>query len=590
MDEMTLEQKRAVAMASARLRLQQQGGNQSFTNDGTVGPTIARGGRAMQPSIGEDVAKAGASGLARGVADLTGLPGTVSDGLNYAAGQALKIGYEGATGTAHYFEGKGFSPDEPEPGSFFAGSAVPDSIGSGNAMRGYMSDATNGATDYHGKTRLGQYAGTLGEFLPGAAAFGGLSAPSLIKNGIVPAIASEAAGQATEGTAWEPYARMGAAVISPMGEGLLNKAISPNGGAIGAARAGQIQTLENEGIQLTAGQKTGNKNLAYAENMTGGRSAQNMIEEQAHAFTDAAMRKAGGAGLATPDNLADLQQSLSDGFDAISKRNTLTLDKGMVNDFIGTVNRYGNKLDALKKPVFDRVRTEIVQQLVKNKGVASGEWYQQVRSDLGQLAQSARGNDNLLSGAFKGLRDALDGAMDRSIEKTNAPDSGVWRELRRKWGNFKVVANAANGAGGEAAGIGIISPAQLARAAKSGKNGIAYAIGKSDFTDLVKAGQSLMTPLPNSGTAQRLYPMMSTGTGASIGTKVGSMMGMPMEGAAAGAIIGKQLPKISGAVLMSKPVQSYLANQLRGQTRPIGLHALASALLEYDRAFSKTDK
>jgi len=49
MDEMTLEEKRAVAMASARLRLQQVGGNQSFTNDGTVGPTIARGGRAMQP-------------------------------------------------------------------------------------------------------------------------------------------------------------------------------------------------------------------------------------------------------------------------------------------------------------------------------------------------------------------------------------------------------------------------------------------------------------------------------------------------------------------------------------------------------------
>lgn len=54
MGEMTLEQKRAVAMASARLRLQQQGGQQSagpyngsFANDGTTGPTFARGGTAL---------------------------------------------------------------------------------------------------------------------------------------------------------------------------------------------------------------------------------------------------------------------------------------------------------------------------------------------------------------------------------------------------------------------------------------------------------------------------------------------------------------------------------------------------------------
>ncbi|MCL7999426.1 hypothetical protein M8994_14340 [Brucella sp. 21LCYQ03] len=63
-----------------------------------------------------------------------------------------------------------------------------------------------------------------------------------------------------------------------------------------------------------------------------------MVEVQAHAFTDAVMRKVGGLGLARPDNLADLQKSLSDGCEGISKRNTLTLDKEMVINFVRTVN------------------------------------------------------------------------------------------------------------------------------------------------------------------------------------------------------------------------------------------------------------
>jgi hypothetical protein len=83
---------------------------------------------------------------------------------------------------------------------------------------------------------------------------------------------------------------------------------------------------------------------------------------------------------------------------------------------------------------------------------------------------------------------------------------------------------------------------------------------------------------------------MSSITGASLGSKGGAMMGMLTVGAAAGAFIGNQFPEISGALLMSKPVQSYSANQRCGQTRPIRLQALASALLEYDREFSKNYK
>lgn len=527
------------------------------------------GFQSQQPSVAEDVAKSGAAGVARGTADLVGMPGGVSDMFNTGAGWLLKKGFQLATG------------EEAKPGTFFGGSSVPESIASGNAVRGYISKASNGATDYKAQTTAGKYAGTVGEFLPGTLAFGGANPSNLLRYGVVPGVASEAAGQATEGTGWEPYARVGAAIAAPMGVGLIKKAISPNGGTIDALRTKQIQILDDAGVPMTAGQRTGNKALAYAENMNGGQTAQNVIDDQAKAFTDAAMQKAGGSGLATPDNLAALQDELGQGFNTISARNTLTLDKGMVNDIVKTMDRYGTKLDALKKPVFDRVRTDIVNEFTKNKGNVSGEWYQQARSDLGQLAQSARGNDNLLSDAFKGLRNALDEGMERSIGKSNPSDLGAWKDLRRKWGNFRVVADASNAAG-EVGGGGIISPARLAMAAKKGKNGLAFATGKSDFTDLVKSGQSLTTPLPNSGTAQRLAPLISGGAGSAIG----SMFGGP-AGAAAGAIAGGFAPKVGGALLMSKPVQTYLANQLVGQTRLVAPQAVPSAALEYNRRIAK---
>ncbi len=63
------------------------------------------------------------------------------------------------------------------------------------------------ADDYQAQTTAGKYAGTVGEFLP--AAVGGPA--GLLRRGATAAVAglgSEAAGQAAEGTALEPVARV----------------------------------------------------------------------------------------------------------------------------------------------------------------------------------------------------------------------------------------------------------------------------------------------------------------------------------------------------------------------------------------------
>ncbi len=78
------------------------------------------------------------------------------------------------------------------------------------------------ADDYQPQTTYGKYAGTVGEFLP--AAVGGPA--GLLRRGATAAAAglgSEAAGQAAEGTALEPYARIVGAIATPS---VANKTLS----------------------------------------------------------------------------------------------------------------------------------------------------------------------------------------------------------------------------------------------------------------------------------------------------------------------------------------------------------------------------
>lgn len=65
------------------------------------------------------------------------------------------------------------------------------------------------------KTIPGQYAETIGQFLPAAATMGGAGTGLIkagLKYGVLPAVASETAGQAFKGTGAEPYARVAGAL------------------------------------------------------------------------------------------------------------------------------------------------------------------------------------------------------------------------------------------------------------------------------------------------------------------------------------------------------------------------------------------
>lgn len=136
-----------------------------------------------------DLMRSGASGLARGATALMDLPSN-------AAGMALQGGMW--LGEKAGLVDPEFRQETNEMFDFFR---------EGSGATGLAERVAPRVMNYQPNTMPGEFAQTTGEFVPGAVLGGG---PGLMaRAGLV----SEAAGQMTEGTAAEPYARVAGALV-----------------------------------------------------------------------------------------------------------------------------------------------------------------------------------------------------------------------------------------------------------------------------------------------------------------------------------------------------------------------------------------
>lgn len=438
------------------------------------------------------------------------------------------------------------------PGSYIGGQ-----IGGGLAQGVATGGAGFGTNAARAGAGLGRIA--LGSAADGAlygGAYGAGSADNDLKQRIVEGLKGGFIGGAVGGAI--PLAVAGASKA-------VKKAISPF--PTSPERTAAADFLAQEGVPLTAGQRTGSKGLRYAESEIGGGKVADLMERQSEAFTDAAMRRAGASGRATSDNMAAMADRLGKGFEDISARNVLRVDQGVVDDMNRAAQDYARVLPADQRSIFKELGNDIAGRFKAGSGSMSGSDYQTIRSRLTRMAKNYRQRDGEFADAIRGLRNALDNGMERSI---NPADAGAWGELRRQYGNMKTLENAIAGGGGEDAAMGLISPARLRMAASSGNRG-AYARGQGDFADLAKAGQAVMTPLPNSGTAARMA-VRNLGSPLLAG-------GGALAGGVPGFVAGLLAPKVAGKALMSAPVQRYLSNQaVSGASNPVR-EAIIAALL-----------
>jgi len=153
-----------------------------------------------------DVLKSSGAGLVRGAAGLAGLPDLVASGGALALDKATqwvasKLGVDGTRPAA--------SPN---------GFHLPTTEG----VTKTIEDNVTGPL-YRPQTTAGRYAQTVSEFVPGAILAPGGMVSNAIKFAAIPGVASEAAGQLTKGSAYEPVARGVAAVAAGGGAAMLTR-------------------------------------------------------------------------------------------------------------------------------------------------------------------------------------------------------------------------------------------------------------------------------------------------------------------------------------------------------------------------------
>jgi hypothetical protein len=333
------------------------------------------------------------------------------------------------------------------------------------------------------------------------------------------------------------------------------------------ARQAASNVLHTEGVNaITAGQRTGSKALEYWEGYLGdapfaGGQATQAREQAGRQFTRAALRRAGiQSDLATPQVIDSAFRNIGNQMDVIAARNNVQMDLRFVNELLAANHEYNMVVpEGSRRAVVQNTLDDFLGRLQQSPTL-SGDQVQRFRSRLLRLQRSSF-NDPEYSALLGDYVNAIDNMVQRSL--TNLPDAQAWRVLRRQYRNLIPLTKASVGAGEQAA-EGIITPARLRQALTSTERGRReYARGQGDFSTLVHAGNLVMTPLPNSGTAQR---EMARAFASALGAAGGYVLSGGGEHGIGGAAVGAAAaPGALGRVLMSQPAQAYLGGTLPGQ-------------------------
>jgi hypothetical protein len=482
-----------------------------------------------------EMGRAGGAGVARGAASLAGLPGTARD-MNLDA-------------LAYLGNAAGIMPESV---------SLPRSPISGAKLTEGMSNLTGGATDYKGDTAAGKLAGTIGEFVPGGLAGGGAKLSNILRYIVAPGVASEGAGRLTEGTTLEPWARMGASILAPLGLNAIQSGVRAAGGLPRAAadpeRLKLAATLDDFGVPITAGQRLGADKLRAVEGAT--ETGKAIAGQQADDFTAAALKTIGASGpRATPEVLKATSEKIGAVFDDVVKGVDITPDKATLDASAKALETY--RLLAPKaaaSPLISSVHQALVGSFRSGNPIAAStlkSW----RTNLSKLTTSA---DEATRTAAREMMDAVDDAMAASLTTAGRTgDIARLSEARSQWRSLLAIEGAAAKAGEDAA-VGIISPARLAsELTRQGKTSWTRGT-RGDIADLSRAGVGVMSPLPTvaPGAMRGIEGLPRLG-GMSMGGAMGAATGSPLLAGLLG-LAGYVAPDMLNAA-RAGPLQGILA-------------------------------
>ncbi len=506
------------------------------------------GSAAAPISTAEDIAKTIPAAAERGV--ITGI-GTPGDLANLLA--------KGSKTAGDYIAGKmGFEPSPP---------IGPPALPTSSEIQGIA-----GPT-YQSQTAPGKILGSAVETVANPTSY--LGPGGILTKGAAAAgagLGSGLAGQATAGTAYEPVARLLAAIAGGSAGGVAAGArpglsLMPQD----AERAAQVASLRAAGIEPTAGQITGSEALRRTENVMpsiplGPHGTNERVLDQ---LGTAALRTAGvDAPRATSEVMQNAADRLGAVYERVGSRNDMQLDPQLQNDLLSTVSHYTENVAPPHVPMVENTMNSAAALAGKQGGQLTGQQYLTIRSQLRAFARNA--TDSTTKDTLNDMASHFDDAMERSI--TNPEDQGALATANQQYRNLMVLERAAS-MGGEQGARGVITPETLASAVKSVQGRRAFVRGTGDLAELARNAQAVLSKTNSSGTAENanLLKIMS-GEGL-IGGLVGAEV--PFTHALGGAAIGMLGPPAIGRAIMSGVGQRALARPLGV---PPGIPAMINAI------------
>lgn len=528
---MTLEQQAAVDAAKARIR-QKTGMNP----DATWGDTAA------------DVGKSLTAGALRGAAGLVDLPSDLA--------QLGGAGYE-------YMTGRPLSPETKGMLNFT------------DAREG-MSNLTGGFSDRKAETQLGKYAGTIGEFIPGAVAAtltgGGSLAGNIVRGAVAPAIASEAAGQAAEKIGMNPeIARVAGAVAGGLAmskaEGALRKIVTA-GDNVNPQRLAYADRLRRAGVDVSAGQATGDARLMGIEARTA--RGREMFGNQGEQASAAMMKTIGSnSSLATADALNEAEKRIVNTLTSIANSADTVPQVGQSAQMAKAVLDFTNSATSTQS-VAPKIIKDIIDEIdnaAASGAVIPGSVMRQWRTDLGRMGAAT--NDPSVASLYRSAIDTIDDMVAKTLTASRrAEDLEALKEARGMYRNLLAIKDASIKSDN-----GILRPIDVRNAlARQGRSALATN-RRGDLGELAMAAQNILKAPnladPNSakGFLRLLLDAIGGGGGFFLGSSMfgtpGAILGSILG--AGGTIAGQKIVDLARKVMASPAIQEMIIkNASRG--------------------------
>ena len=496
---------------------------------------------APDTNIFEDLSKAIGAGANSALAGIIGLPGALTNTVEMGMDQ-LGLGSRDADNRAFGF---------------------PEATAAINQAREKLPPFLAGTDpNYEPQTRAGRMLKTGSEL---AASGGAGGARKMAQQVLAPTLLSEGGREAFEGSILETPAQIAGLMAGGKALDVAENTLA--GGKVDPRRLEAVDTLRNAGVEPTAGQATGQRSLAFAEDAT--RSGQAKRQGAVDQFTDAAITQAippsfrdrvqFEPGMMPQDKMEKLRTTLTSTMDDLAARNSVPITTELFEEVFEVAQDYKKKLSTSEKsPYFEKLAEEMVD--LAGAGQLRGAEFQRIRSDLSELTTK----DGITRGAAVKVIRALEDAMGKQIAKgRNTEDIALYRDVRKGYSDLMVLEDAAKKNKDVEFNI---TPSALAIAARN-KDKQSYVYGRDTFSDLYRAGNTILTRADNpSGTANTLKAMAPYAAPVAAGALTGMATGINPLTAMAGMAM---VPLARNKALQSNVAQEYFKRTMRpGEKAP----------------------